>query len=168
MIPLTIINQAGAGGLRNENHRIAGRILRNRPDRLESRLFRRDEFVNAQFIVVSAARPDTYRTVIAENQPRTVPFLPLPENPSILEAALLLAQQLYIRRFHAGKRTAPGMAGKYFFPHLLQFFFRKPPQGSRIEQLLAQARTGGPQHQQADEKTEQDRFGHGDSFDEAR
>lgn len=142
MIPVFMerIEQILAIRLGNHGHRIACRVLKQGPDCFEGRLFGREVFVYAQFIVCSAARTDTYRPVVAEDQALPVPLTPFAENPRIFQPAFLLPDHLDAGQLLVRKNLAR-FALEDVLLHLPQLLHALAPQLGRIVERNLAART---------------------------
>ena len=119
MAPVEGINPGRRGTLgRNQHHRIAFIIVNERPNGIVRGFLRRDELVNAQFVVRAAAGTDAHGPVIPEHKPGTVAFAPLPEQPGVLQPALLVTQQGHVVGFRFRQGAAVRMFGEDVFAHL--------------------------------------------------
>ena len=114
------IDKIGPAGTGDDDHRLALHVIDQRPGRFERRHLRRDELVDAQFIVLTAAGADAHGPVIAEDQAGTVTLPPLPEHPGVFEPTFLFADLFDVFSFTVGERASVGVTGKDFLPHLLQ------------------------------------------------
>ena len=129
MAPVEGINPGRRGTLgRNQHHRIALVVVDERPNGIIRGLFRRNEFVDTQFIVRTPAGADADRPVVPEHKPGTVAFAPLPEQPGVLQPALLVTQQGHVVGFRFRQGAAVRMFGEDVFAHLDDGFQGKAPQ----------------------------------------